>query len=73
MLWVNGRVFTYGPEDNNLHYACFDYEHLSNCLSQVGFIEIDRLAKRTRGVSHGPIDLGVCCKRPHVENGKEWP
>jgi predicted SAM-dependent methyltransferase len=73
MLWVNGRIFTYGPKDNNFHQACFDYEHLSNCLSQAGFVEIERITQRKRGVSHGPIDLGVRCRRPCVDSGKERP
>jgi len=69
MLWVNGRIFTYGPEFDNFHLACFDYEHLSICLSRAGFVEIERLEKRTRGTSHGPIDLGIRCVRPTETNG----
>lgn len=68
LLWVNGRIFTYGPEIENYHFACFDYEHLSNCLSQAGFADIERIAKRTRGTSHGPIDLGVRCQRPSISH-----
>ncbi|GAB4159061.1 MAG: hypothetical protein Tsb009_36320 [Planctomycetaceae bacterium] len=64
LLWVNGRIFTYGPGEENRHRACFDYEHLSHCLSLAGFVEIERLSERTRGESHGPIDLGVRCHRP---------
>lgn len=67
MLWVNGRVFTYGPEIENYHFACFDYEHLSNCLSQAGLVDIERILERTRGTSHGPIDLGVRCVRPPIK------
>ncbi|MFQ5730914.1 MAG: glycosyltransferase, partial [Planctomycetaceae bacterium] len=65
MLWVNGRIFTYGPGPENLHHACFDYEHLSVCLSRAGFVAIERIEKRTRGTSHGAIDLGVTCLRPN--------
>ncbi len=64
MLWVNGRVFTYGPEEANFHRACFDYEHLSCCLSQAGFVDIRRLGGRRRGESHGPMELGIECRRP---------
>ena len=64
MLWVNGRIFTYGPTPDNLHHACFDYKHLSICLSRAGFVDIARIARRSRGTSHGPIDLGVACLRP---------
>ena len=64
MQWVNGRLFTWGPGENNRHRACFDYRHLANCLRQVGFAEIERISRRTRGTSHGPIDLGVRCRRP---------
>ena len=68
MLWVNGRIFTYGPETENFHFACFDYDHLSIYLSRAGFVEIERLAERTRGTGHGPIDLGVRCMRPETDS-----
>ena len=66
MLWVNGRIFTYGPGEENRHRTCFDFEHLSNCLRRTGFVAIRRLDRRRRGTSHGPIDLGVVCRRPTV-------
>lgn len=59
MLWVNGRVFTYGPGEENWHKACFDARHLRQCLQRAGFVGVERLDRRTRGVSHGAIDLGM--------------
>lgn len=59
MTWVNGRLFTYGPEEDNWHRACFDAESLCRHLTEAGFRDVKRLAARTRGVSHGPIDLGA--------------
>lgn len=64
MLWVNGRLFTYGPGPENIHHACFDESHLANCLKQAGFVNIERLPKRKRGVSHGPVELGMTGRRP---------
>ena len=59
MLWVNGRIFTYGPGDENWHHACFDEAYLGDCLQKVGFDHIERINRRVRGISHGPIDLGL--------------
>lgn len=59
MLWVNGRLFTYGPKDPNWHRACFDEAHLRRCLEHVGFVQVTRLSERQRGTSHGAIDLGM--------------
>lgn len=70
MRWINGRIFTYGPGPENLHHACFDFRYLSQCLHEAGLIEITRISHRTRGVSHGPIDLGVRCVRPSIEAGE---
>lgn len=64
MMWVNGRLFTHGPDASNWHYACFDFPYLEQCLASSGLIQIKRIAERTRGVSHGPIDLGVRCIKP---------
>ena len=59
MLWVNGRLFTYGPGDENWHRSCFDERYLRSCLEEAGFQNVVRLRHRTLGVSHGPIDLGM--------------
>lgn len=56
MLWLNGRIFTRGPAPN-WHRAVFDAVSLRACMEKVGF-RVER-ATRTRGVSHGPIDLGM--------------
>ena len=59
VTWVNGRIFTYGPDEANWHRAVFDEGHLTRCLTQAGFTDIKRLPKRTRGQRHGPIDMGM--------------
>ncbi len=70
MKWVNGRVFTYGPGPENWHHACFDAAYLRQCLAQAGFTELERMAKRRQGVSHGPIDLGVTGFKPVVRGSE---
>jgi len=64
MMWVNGRIFTYGPNDPNWHRACFDEAYLGRCLEAAGFVEVNRLARRQRGTSHGSIDLGMQATKP---------
>ena len=64
MKWVNGRLFTYGPTDENWHRACFDEPYLSQCLRKSGFIQLARIGKRSRGITHGPIDLGMQGVKP---------
>jgi predicted SAM-dependent methyltransferase len=64
MLWVNGRLFTYGPAEGNWHHACFDERYLGECLAACHFVRIERVEKRSRGVSHGPIDLGMRGVKP---------
>lgn len=62
MVWLNGRVFTYGGPlglaDPNWHRALFDRWYLGQCLTQAGFRSIDFL-KKPRGHDHGPINLGM--------------
>lgn len=58
MTWINGRIFTYGPGDENWHRAVFDYEYLTRCLEQAGYRQPKRLLK-PRGYDHGAINLGV--------------
>lgn len=57
MVWVNGRLFTYGP-DPNWHRACFDRKHLEKCLRAAGFFHVSDLEK-PRGYDHGAIGLGL--------------
>lgn len=64
MLWANGRIFTYGPTDPNWHRAVFDERYLARSLSAAGFVDEKRLTTRTRGTSHGPIDLGMTARKP---------
>ena len=59
MKWVNGRIFTYGPGEENRHRACFDERSLRRCLEQAGFGNVRRVSKRIIGIGHGPIDLGM--------------
>lgn len=58
MTWVNGRIFTYGPEPHNIHKSCFDKEYLSNLLFNANFKSAYEL-KTPRGEDHGAINLGV--------------
>jgi predicted SAM-dependent methyltransferase len=58
MVWINGRLFTYGPEDENWHRAVFDEAYLKHCLRDAGFTAVTLLEK-PRGISHGIINLGV--------------
>lgn len=61
-VWFNGRMFTYGPGDENWHRAVFDYRYLSKCLLSVGFRRVDRIYK-PRGYDHGWINLGVAATK----------
>ena len=59
MKWVNGRIFTYGPGEENRHRACFDECYRHRSLEQAGFRNVQRVSKRILGIGHGPIDLGM--------------
>jgi ubiquinone/menaquinone biosynthesis C-methylase UbiE len=63
MKWVAGRIFTYGPEQTNIHRAIFDPPYLRQCLAEAGFTAIQAL-DRPRGVSHGAINLGMKGVKP---------
>ncbi len=60
MVWLNGRLFTYGPEPN-FHKACFTSLSLIKHALSAGF----RFARRIdteeteRGHKHGAISLGM--------------
>lgn len=58
MVWLNGRIFTYGPEDENWHRAVFDQTYLERCLRKAGYRDTRLLAK-PRGYDHGWINLGM--------------
>jgi len=58
MTWINGRLFTYGPGEENWHRAAFDEESLKGCLVAAGFRTTVKLDK-PRGIDHGLINLGV--------------
>jgi len=59
VTWFNGRLFTYGPEEENWHRAAFDAQYLKRCLRRAGFnAAINRLQK-PRGYDHGWINLGM--------------
>lgn len=60
--WFNGRLFTYGPGEENWHRAAFDREYLERCLLSAGFVEVSPL-KTPRGYDHGWINLGVSAKK----------
>lgn len=56
--WFNGRLFTYGPGEENWHRAAFDADFLRYNLSQAGFRDMKPLNK-PRGADHGWINLGM--------------
>lgn len=56
--WFNGRLFTYGPGEENWHRAAFDAEYLEHNLKEAGFKNIQPLEK-PRGYDHGWINLGM--------------
>jgi ubiquinone/menaquinone biosynthesis C-methylase UbiE len=59
VTWLNGRLFTYGPGEENWHRAVFDPKYLKRQLRRAGFSEaINRLSK-PRGYDHGWINLGM--------------
>ena len=58
MTWINGRLFTYGPGEENWHRAAFDATFLRQQLKDAGFRNTVRL-KQPRGYDHGAINLGV--------------
>jgi len=58
MVWVNGRIFTYGPGEENWHRAVFDEDSLKGALKAAGFKHTHKLVK-PRGYDHGAINLGI--------------
>lgn len=58
MTWINGRLFTYGPGEENWHRATFDESYLRKQLKAAGFRHTKRITK-PRGYDHGMINLGV--------------
>ena len=54
-LWLNGRVFSYGP-NANWHQTIFSSRHLENCLKKAGFSNIKEV--QARDIDHGWINLG---------------
>ena len=58
MVWLNGRIFTYGPGEENWHKSVFTSTYLSDCLYAAGFKDISRLVT-PRGPDHGYINLGL--------------
>jgi len=55
MLWVNGRIFTYGPRP---HHAVFDEPYLRQCMARAGFKALRRLTE-PRVDAHKGINLGI--------------
>ena len=63
MKWLAGRIFAYGPANENWHRACFDEQYLAECLKKAGFRQCVRL-KKPRGYDHGRINLGMRGVKP---------
>lgn len=61
MKWINGRIFTYGPEPN-WHKTVFDRSYLSKCIKKAGFNSIKNI-KKPRGYDHGWINLGMSARK----------
>ena len=59
--WFNGRLFTYGPGEENWHRAAFDRPYLRRCLNKAGFTRLADITQ-CRGDSHGWINLGMSAK-----------
>jgi predicted SAM-dependent methyltransferase len=62
---INGRVFAYERHNNPYmwHKALFDRPYLRNLLSRAGFTQVRDL-KKTRGVDHGEVNMGVAGIKP---------
>jgi len=58
VTWFNGRLFTYGPGEENWHRAAFDKPYLVRQLKRAGFRHTTDL-KKPRGYDHGKINLGI--------------
>ena len=58
VTWFNGRLFTYGPGEENWHRAAFDQPYLIKQLKRAGFRHCTNL-KKPRGYDHGKINLGI--------------
>jgi ubiquinone/menaquinone biosynthesis C-methylase UbiE len=61
--WFNGRLFTYGPGEENWHRAAFDREYLIRCMERAGYVAPQDL-KKPRGYDHGWINLGIVASKP---------
>jgi predicted SAM-dependent methyltransferase len=57
-IWLNGRIFTHGPGDENFHRAGFTPALLRKRLQAAGFVDVRPLSK-PRGYDHGFINLGM--------------
>jgi ubiquinone/menaquinone biosynthesis C-methylase UbiE len=59
VTWFNGRVFTYGPGEENWHRALFDAQYLKRQLRRAGFVGAINRLRKPRGYDHGWINLGM--------------
>jgi len=70
MTWVNGRLFTYGPDAKELisekrpilgthHKAAFDSPYLVKKLAEVGFSSVKALSTRRNGKAHSVVEAGA--------------
>jgi len=75
MTWVNGRIFTYGPDAVELkspvrpipqthHRTVFDAEYLQKRIRQAGFVDCRLLSRRRYGKAHSIKEVGVVCRKP---------
>ena len=57
-VWAAGRIYAYGPPDNNWHRALFTPRYLFTVMAASGLSELHRL-ETPRGYDHGWINLGA--------------
>ena len=74
MTWVNGRIFTYGPDAVELrspirpipqthHRTVFDQEYLIKLVREAGFSSIQPLQRRRNGKAHSIKEVGLVCRK----------
>lgn len=74
MTWVNGRIFTYGPDATELrssvrpipqthHRTVFNCDYLRRRVLQAGFVDYTPLARRRHGKAHSIKEVGAVCRK----------
>jgi SAM-dependent methyltransferase len=77
MTWVNGRLFTYGPDATELksaarpitqshHKTVFDQPYLLQRLRESGFVDCTALTRRRHGKAHSIKEVGAIGRKPNL-------